>query len=263
MKIIVLTSSLHGTAAHHLPYLLESKEIEVAMVVHSEGHIINKKRHYKRKLKKVLKIGILGALNGMRIRKWFGEDVKKYASIQNLEILCLQKEVRFERTSILNSAKTIQLFQEANADLGLSLGNGYIGKKIFSSPKYGMLNIHHEILPEYKNAQSIIWQIYNGSKETGFTIHKIDRHIDTGEILYQEKIPIGFKESLGDTVAYTMAELLKHSAKGLVKILENYEYYLQNSRKQGPGNSYTTPSIFQFLKMKGQFNKIKKQNLLL
>ena len=40
MKIIVLTSSRYGTAAHHLPHLIESRSCEISMVILNEGIII-------------------------------------------------------------------------------------------------------------------------------------------------------------------------------------------------------------------------------
>ncbi|MDH7463689.1 formyltransferase family protein [Chitinophagaceae bacterium 26-R-25] len=260
MKVIILTSSRYGTAAHHIPYLIESGSCEISMVVLSDGIIKNKNKHRKRKLQKVFKIGILGALNGIRMRKWFNEDMEALKKIDELESLCKEKNIPFYTTPNVNSRETVELFQKSNADLGLSLGNGYIGKKIFSIPKYGMLNIHHEKLPEYQNAQSIIWQIYNMSDKTGFTIHKIDDRIDTGEILLQEPVPIIFSETLRKTVAKTSVALLEASAKGLVKVLKDFDNLFKNSLPQGKGHSYTTPSIWQFIRIHKNYKKLRRKS---
>ncbi len=159
MNIIVLTSSRYGTAAHHLPYLINSKSCEISMVILNEGIIFNKNKYYKSKIRKIIKIGLLGALNGIRMRKWFNQDIAEYKKIEELEEICRNNNIPFFTTPNINSQFTLDLFKKANADLGLSLGNGYIGQKIFSLPRYGMINIHHEILPAYQNAQSIIWQL--------------------------------------------------------------------------------------------------------
>lgn len=257
MKIIILTSSLSGTAAHHLQYLIESNFIEVVMVVYNKGHIKNKKKYYQRKLEKIMKIGIFGTLNGMRIRKWFGEDTLQYLTFNTLDEMCKQYGIPFEQVDTINCKETISAFEDANADIGLSLGNGYIGSKIFNLPKYGMLNIHHEILPTFQNAQSIIWQIFKGSKSTGYTIHKIDKNIDTGEILYQEEMPIVFRKNLGDTVSFNYAKLWELSANGLVEVLQKFEYYYNQAKPQGKGEHYTTPSIAEFFTIFKQFKKLK------
>ena len=260
MKVIILTTSVYGTTGHHLPLLHQCPGIEVAMVVVSEGQVSSRKGHYLKRIKKILKIGLLGAMNGVKMRKWYNEDVNKYCTITNAEDYCKEHNIPFCKVPSTNSAETVRLFKESGADVGLSLGNGYISKKVFSVPAYGMLNIHHEVLPQYQNAQSIIWALYNGSAETGYTIHKIDKHIDTGEIMLQEKLPIFFRDTLADTVAYNYARLFDASAHGLVQVLENFQQYFSNAKQQGKGNSYTTPSYRQFIKIEKQFKKLKQQH---
>lgn len=259
MRVVILTSFKRGTAAHHLPILLKEANITVAMVVYSEGINLNKKKMYIRKFRKILKIGILGALNGIRMRKWFNSDMEQYCKIEDIDKICAQNNIPFYKTPSINSPETQRLFKEANADLGISLGNGYIGSKVFKVPKYGMINIHHEILPDYQNAQSIIWQLYNGSPNTGYTIHMINAKIDEGNIIYQQLVPIDFKDTLPETVAATSYRLLKSSGEGLAYTLNHFSELYQNARPQGEGRSYTTPSYWQFLKINKQFNKLKKQ----
>ncbi len=261
MKVIILTTSVYGTTGHHLPVLHQCKDIEIAMVVVSEGQINKNKNYYLRRIKKILKIGLLGAVNGVKMRRWYNEDAKQYCDIGNAEEYCGAHNIPFKRVPTTNSEETVKLFKDANADVGLSLGNGYISKKVFGVPKFGMLNIHHEILPQYQNAQSIIWEIYNGSAETGYTIHKIDKHIDTGEIVLQEKLSIVFRDTLADTVAYNYARLFDASVQGLVRVLENFGRYFPNATPQGRGASYTTPTYWQFSIIKKQFEKLKQQHI--
>ena len=258
IKVIILTSSSQGSASVQLAELVKSKKIIVKAIVLNQGLINNKEKYYKRKLVKTLKIGLFGALNGIRMRKWYSSGVSKYLDVPSIESLCEEHNIPLNVTPTINCSQTIEYFKNANADIGLSLGNGYIGKKVFSIPKLGMINIHHEELPAYQNAQSIIWQLYNNSSNTGYTIHKIDKHIDTGEILFKEVVPITFKDSLESTVSFNYANLWKKSSEGLVKLLENFESYFEASVAQGQGNSYTTPSLKQYLKILRNFKKMKK-----
>lgn len=258
MKILILTSSKYGTAAHHLSYLIENKFCNISMVILNQGVITNKRRYYNNKIRKIVKIGILGAINGIRMRKWFSEDIAGYKASEDIQEICKRNKIPFFTTPNINSQSTIQLFKNANADLGLSLGNGYIGQKVFGIPKYGMINIHHEILPDYQNAQSIIWQIYNKSRITGYTIHKIDKHIDTGEILFQQSIPICFENSLRKTVARTSALLLEASANGLLNVLNDFDNFHRNTKPQDKGTSYTTPSIWQYIQIYINYRKLRK-----
>ncbi|MCW3122923.1 MAG: Formyltransferase family protein [Flavipsychrobacter sp.] len=259
MKVIILTTSVYGTTGHHLPLLVNCKDIEIAMVIVSEGQVTNKQSQIKKRLKKILKIGVFGAFNGIRMRKWYTDDMKAYCKITNAEQFCKEHNIPFRKVPHTNSAETQQLFRETAADIGLSLGNGYISEKVFKLPRLGMLNIHHELLPEYQNAQSIIWELYNGSVETGYTIHKINKDIDKGAIVLQEKMPIVFRETLADTVAYNYAKLFDASADGLIRLFKDFESLFAKAQPQQKGKTYTTPSLWQFLKIERQFKKLKEQ----
>lgn len=256
MRVVVLTSSKQGTAAHHLPALLKSPHIEVVLVVLNEGRIGNKARHYKRKLRKILKIGVLGALNGIRMRRWY--RASGGAAAPSLDLICRNHAIPFHTTPTINCPETRELFQEARADVGISLGNGYIAESVFSIPTEGMINIHHEVLPQYQNAQSVVWQLYNGSRSTGYTIHRINKRIDGGEILYQEQVPIVFRPTLAETVSRTMAALLDASATGLVKTLEHLPELLRGAAPQGHGTTYTTPTFRQYLRVQRNFKRLAK-----
>ena len=257
MKIVLLSTSAYGTLGHHLPALFACKDIEIAQVIVAPGLVASKKKRYTRLLKKVLKIGIRGAMNGVKMRQWYTEDIKQYTTIGNAEAYCKANNIPFATAPSTNSQETQELIAASGAELGISLGNGYITQKVFGIPGYGMINIHHEVLPQYQNAQSIIWQIFNGSKETGYTIHRINKKIDGGEILFQEKIPIVFRDTLADTVAYNYARLFDASALGLVKLLSNFDAHYKTAKPQGHGASYTTPSYSQFRKIEKEFFRLR------
>ena len=78
-------------------------------------------------------------------------------------------------------------------------------------------------------------------------------------MLLQEKVPIVFKDTLGETVAATMAALLDNSAVGLKKVLESLPQYIESARPQGKGTKYTTPSYSQYLRILRQFKALKKR----
>jgi phosphoribosylaminoimidazolecarboxamide formyltransferase/IMP cyclohydrolase len=60
-----------------------------------------------------------------------GGSIKDQLSID----YCNANNILIEHTPTINCSTTIKLFKKANADVGLSVGNSYIGKKVFSIPK--------------------------------------------------------------------------------------------------------------------------------
>lgn len=257
MRIVILTSAKQGTASYMLPILVENG-VNVVGVLYSKQIRKSGASYIKKKWSKLLRIGLLGALNGIRMRRWYGKGVENYAPSKDISLLCRELGVRFFEIDSFYTTEVAAVLHELAADLGISLGNGYIPSRVFSTPRLGMINIHGEELPEYKNAQSVIWQLYNGSCHTGFTIHEINKEIDGGRILMTRKIPLQFRPSLADTVSYNCSEILKHATDGLVEVVNNFESFCENAKAQGSGRSYTTPTIFQFIRILKNYRKLKR-----
>jgi methionyl-tRNA formyltransferase len=248
MKVAIITGSANGTASHHLPALAGSSCFSIAQVILTEGPA-PRKRHAWRKLRKMLRIGPLGAIMGIRMRRWYAADVQAIRPIDDIHSVCERLGVPIATTPFIGHPRTLELLREADADIAVSLGNGYIPSKVFLAPRLGMLNIHHELLPERQNAQAVIWAIHDGSRTTGYTIHRIDKGIDTGAILLREEVPIRFKPTLGATVSHTLVGLLDASAAGLRRVLDHLPEHLAAARPQGAGNKRTTPTFAQFMRI--------------
>jgi len=244
MRIIVLTCSRRGTASRILPALHACTHLAIAKVVLAHGVSPKARKRRWRRLLKVMRIGPLGAINGIRMRAWYSDP-----ATPDLEELCSRLGVPFVETPFINCDETIRIFRDAGADLGLSLGNGYIGERVFSIPRHGMINLHNEILPAFQGASAVIWPIYENVAETGFTIHQVNRKIDDGDILYQEKWPIAFCDSLRETVEMNLGPARKRTPAAMVKVCTEYETLKARAVRQTGGKTYTTPSLWQFLRM--------------
>ena len=258
MRLVILTSNRRNTASYCLPLLLERTNATVVKVIFCENQVVRDMKFYKRKLQKVMKIGVLGALNGIRLRNWYtGGGLK--STLRDIGDICQDAGLKFVTVPSLRDLEAVKEMEEAKADLCLSLGNSYIPRKIFSIPRYGTINIHGEVLPDFKNAQSVIWQIYQGSTSTGYTIHQVDSGIDTGSILKQEAFPILFRDTLEVTVRDTSDEILSRAALGLVDVINRWEDHLAKARPQGKGGHYTTPTYREYRRMLVRFEQLKKQ----
>lgn len=248
IRVGILTSFDESIASHHALHLLNHKNSNFELVGIVKANALPKKnaKFYRRKLKKALQIGLWGTLNGIKMRQWYGPDVENQLECPPLRAIATKHKVTCVFTDGLNSDETRKALRDLNVDVAVSLGNSFIAPSVFRIPRLGMINIHHEILPDYQNAQSVIWQLYNGSNQTGYTIHQIERKIDTGRILFQEHLPIRFADTLASTVSSTHANQWNSSAEGLRQTLENFETLLRSSKVQGQGCHYTTPSRKQF-----------------
>jgi len=125
----------------------------------------------------------------------------------------------FQPETLKNEAFSEEL-KTLNPDIIVVAAYGKIlPSYILDYPKYGCINIHGSILPKYRGAAPIQRAIIDGEAETGITIQLMNEGIDTGDILFIEKIPIGEKETAGEL--FDRLSLI--GAKTLLKTLEKIE----------------------------------------
>ncbi|XP_050497616.1 methionyl-tRNA formyltransferase, mitochondrial isoform X1 [Diabrotica virgifera virgifera] len=119
-------------------------------------------------------------------------------------------------------------------DVGLVVSFGYlIPEAIIAKFQYGILNVHASILPKWRGAAPIIHAIAHGDKESGITVMRIKpHHFDVGEILLQEKVPIGDNTEMPE-LHQCLGEL---GAKSLMKTLEDLPNYIQSAVPQSNDN---------------------------
>ena len=84
---------------------------------------------------------------------------------------------------------------------------------------YVSLNLHPSLLPSYRGPSPLFWIFHDGLENAGVTLHLIDEHADTGDIVAQEQI------TLPDGIRYTDAERIcsEQGARLMVEALRLIE----------------------------------------
>lgn len=143
---------------------------------------------------------------GMKLQQ---SAVKQYAVEKGLHVL--QPE-RLRNPQFLEELKALR------ADLQIVVAFRMLPEVVWNMPPMGTINVHGSLLPHYRGAAPINWAIINGEKETGVTTFKLKHEIDTGDILLQERIPIGENDTAGeihDRMKEVGAQLLVRTVQGL------------------------------------------------
>jgi methionyl-tRNA formyltransferase len=91
----------------------------------------------------------------------------------------------------------IKKLQSLKPDLQVVVAFRMLPEPVWALPGHGTINLHASLLPQYRGAAPINRVIMNGEKETGVTTFFIRHEIDTGNILFQEKIPVKDDETAG------------------------------------------------------------------
>lgn len=115
--------------------------------------------------------------------------VKKYAVENNLQILQPEK---------LKNPEFLVELESLKADLQIVVAFRMLPEVVWNRPTLGTFNLHASLLPQYRGAAPLNWAVINGETETGVTTFLLDQEIDTGRIIYQERIAIGENDSVGD-----------------------------------------------------------------
>ena len=96
------------------------------------------------------------------------------------------------------NSQELESYALENYDLLLVVAYGLLlTPKILAKPKYGCINIHASLLPRWRGAAPIQRAIEAGDIETGITIMKMDKDLDTGDILKQISCPINDDDTSG------------------------------------------------------------------
>lgn len=115
--------------------------------------------------------------------------VKKYAIEKGLFILQPEK---------LKNPEFIAELQSLKADLQIVVAFRMLPEMVWNMPPMGTFNLHASLLPQYRGAAPLNWAVINGEKETGVTTFLLSHEIDTGQIIFQEKVSITENDTVGD-----------------------------------------------------------------
>lgn len=107
-------------------------------------------------------------------------------------------------------------------DLAIVVAYGrIIPEKTLALTKHGFFNVHFSLLPNYRGAAPVQRSLINGETETGVTIFKLDKGMDTGEILLQEKETVNINDN-ADALFAKLIELgIKLQNKSISLCAEN------------------------------------------
>ena len=83
-------------------------------------------------------------------------------------------------------------------DLQIVIAFRMMPRIVWAIPPMGTFNLHASLLPQYRGAAPINWAIMGGEPETGVTTFFLNDQIDTGKILFSEKVEIGPDETAGE-----------------------------------------------------------------
>lgn len=118
-----------------------------------------------------------------------------------VEELARKKEVTLVKPSgnDINTGLPRSLYAQRQVEFGIVAGcDQILNERVLSLARNGFVNYHYSLLPAYRGKNALFWQWWDRAPRIGFTFHRIDMGVDTGERLLQREVAISSGESLAE-----------------------------------------------------------------
>ncbi len=172
----------------------------------------------------------------------------RYYSMQRV---CHAYCVPYSYEDNINDPSFLQKCRQSSPDLILSISPTQIFKEeLIGLPRFGCINIHTASLPKYRGLYPTYWAMASGENEIGISVHYIEKGIDTGKVIIQDKIEI--------PSATTMDYMLKQTKLKAADLLLDVVRQIDNGTveafyPEGKGSyfSFPTPDSYKGFRKKG------------
>ncbi len=144
---------------------------------------------------------------------------KTFAWEKNIAVLLQDQAIPVYYTATHNSKFTIEMLRKHKIDVAMLGGTGIIKQATIDAPKWGIVNVHPSMLPDYKGCSAVEWAIYNDDA-VGATGHFLTEEIDVGDIIARGEVSV----VLGDLYHDVRRKAYENQAVVLVKTLRALEH---------------------------------------
>lgn len=131
---------------------------------------------------------------------------KAFGGITSIKHVANKLGIRYQVVRNINNEKFVEYVRRINPDLVISYSAPQVIKpELLKVPRYGIINVHGALLPNYRGAFPSFWYLYNGEKKAGATVHFMSAAIDDGDICLQAPVDI--------SDCKTMFQIIKRTKK--------------------------------------------------
>lgn len=157
----------------------------------------------------------------LNIKKTSIRTDQKHVGLVHPSLIC--KKLGIKYLSLGHEDKGVVDFIKDNpVDLAIIAGARVLTKEVIEACGEKVLNIHPGLLPDVRGLDTFLWSIYY-KKPLGITAHFITPKLDSGLLIYKEKLHLNLDDTPFDVTLRLLEEQTDLLVKAL-KILEKKEY---------------------------------------
>ena len=118
-----------------------------------------------------------------------------------------------------------------------------IKPELLGVPKYGIINVHGALLPDYRGCLPSFWYLYHGEKVGGATVHFMSADIDDGDIIEQGSVDLSDCDSMFRLMKKTKARGGELMVKAITDLADGTVERRKNETDKG--SYFTWPTVEQ------------------
>ncbi len=247
LKVVVMTQQDRFYIPQNIQKAIDTAEVLAIANIDCENALHNKLRDFVIwfGFYQVMKMGFVVVLRiaaGMLDRL---SGYKLYNGLCGVEHVARKNKIKYIVSRSSNSEKLYRKINRLNPDVIISFSAPEVIKEpLLSYPRYGILNVHGSLLPDYRGCMPSFWYLYNEEHYGGATVHYMSDRIDDGDIVRKSKVYIGDCQSIFSLTRKTkkiggemMVEVLRSLESGVLERVPNNvaegRYFSWPSPEQG------------------------------
>ena len=150
---------------------------------------------------------------------------------------CNTNKINYKIFKNINNPGALKELLSFKSNLFISISyDRILGLKVINSFK-NIINFHAGDLPNYRGRSVVNWALINGEKRIGLTIHKIDKNIDTGDIILKKYINISLNDDYF-SVLNKIYDLTPEIVINSIKLLKKNNFKAIKQSKTGIKTKY-------------------------
>lgn len=177
-----------------------------------------------------------------QVARRLGRDERWARSSYDLAVL---KNLPHSVVQNMNDPSSLSQLADLKIDLlVVAICKNILKAETLGIPKYGAVNVHPSLLPQYRGPSPAFWALYHRETESGVTIHRMTTKIDQGDIVGQHRFSIKSGWDEGDIVRKGMELAAEHLVEA-IKLVENHQRIEVSIEQAGKASYFTYPNATQ------------------
>ena len=204
--------------------------IDHIVYIENRPQSLEPQKKVKRKMNQLRKRGLvkfIDLLSHSLVNRFIRWDKKYQVSFfnhldtQKIDYSSLKFNIPKTYVDDINSDESAIIIKSLHPDIIITRASALLGKQIFMVARLSTLNIHFGIIPEFRGGGNFYAIRNNQIKEVGVSVHCIDKGIDTGGLIDQDRITLDENDDLGSVGAKSLVLGVSLLLKTLKSIKKN------------------------------------------